>query len=140
MSFHKVALRTSEIVFSNTTNSFQFEAPIPSLGAFTTPQVAEILSDDFLLVQALGGAGNSTDPPEPFRLSLRLNGTLLADIQFSRWISHFVIVPTTRIVFIPPGILRTGSGSMNTLVLTPIPPPGITGLDYFVVGPIVCQY
>ena len=44
MSFHKVALRTSEIVFSNTTNSFQFEAPIPSLGAFTTPQWLRFLA------------------------------------------------------------------------------------------------
>jgi hypothetical protein len=138
MSFHKVALRTNQMVFSNTTNSFQFDAPIPSLGAFTTPQVAEILSDDFLLVQALGGA-TSIDPTPPFRLSLRLNGTLLGDIQFSRWTTHLIIVPTTRIVFIPPGTLRTG-GATNTLVLTPIPPPGLTGFDYFFVGPIVCQY
>ena|SRR5687767_329331 len=135
MSYHKVILRTNEIVFSNTTNSFQFNAPIPSLGAFTTPEVAAILSDDFLLVQALGGASSTG----PFRLSLRLNGTLLGDIQFSRWTSHLIIVPTTRIVVIPRGILRTG-GALNTLVLTPIPPAGLTGFDYFFVGPIVCQY
>jgi hypothetical protein len=135
MSFHKVALRTSEIVFGPTTNSFQFDAPIPSLGAFTTPTVAALLSDDFLLIQALGGASSTG----PFRLSVQLNGIQLADIQFQRWTSHLIIVPTTRIVFSPPGILRTG-GAMNTLTLTPIPPPGLTGFDYFFVGPIVCHY
>jgi hypothetical protein len=133
--FHKVALRTNEIVFSSATNSFQFDAPIRNLGAFTTADVAALLSDDFLLIQALGGATYSG----AFRLRVRLNGTEIADVQFNRWTSHLIIVPTTRIVFIPPGILRTG-GAQNTLVLTPVPPPGQTTFDYFFVGPIVCHY
>jgi len=134
----------------NTQNSFYFDAvdavvsgyPGGVFGGHAPPLNLAGTEDAYLTVQALGGY-KATDPTQPIDLRFKVNGNVLEILQVPRWTSHFIIMPVMRIVRIPLGILRLGGRAdglppnvkNNLLVVESVDP-----MDYFFIGPAVCQY
>jgi hypothetical protein len=137
MPLHRFVVGSSTIVFNNASNSFNFNAFVPTLGAETVPITWVLNEAPYLLVGALGGF--STTSSEAIDLRFRLNGMVLGVFQFPRWTSHFVIIPTTRIVPIPRGVLTvsfSGAPVANNILVA----ESLTASDYFFLGPVVCHY
>jgi hypothetical protein len=132
MSQSIIVFPISRIVISNTQNGFAFLTPLER-----TVYGHEIAGtgDAFLQMEALGGF---TPRPEITAIDLRviLNGTVLGTFQFTRWIDHLNMIPTTRMIRIPQGILfqRFIPYIPNSLLVESLDPN-----DFFFVGPIVCH-